>query len=555
VERAWLERGQGKALVRFAKDEYSNTIFEKVADGIIRNLSIGYDAFKSLDITKKGERIKSVLRTLWQPYELSFITVPADPSAQTRAASKVKDMERLMEDEETVEDQETKEEKNEEQEKSEQKTETEGEDLVQKERSRLKCLTNLCRKHKVMHMLDGFIENGTEEMQARGDILDEVSKSKTRIKTHHTTRIEPGDYEERVIYQQGVENFLRHRLNPKNKIDDKGDLYKNYSLVDMARKGLEVGGQRAMGMDRDSMLTRSLSTSDFPLILSNVANKELLASYETMMGEETFQPLVERKTFKNFKPKNAVRYGELGDLKPVLEGEEITFTSLSEAGQEWTIGSFARGVEVTRVNLINNDMDDFNVLYDWTRAISRLRSRIVYGLLKSHVMHDGKQVFHADHKNLAEKASMPDIDSFNSAVYHMSLHKGIDEREDDYIGVSPKFIIAGTILDSYIRRLIYEPFTPNELEKTNPYRGRFIPITDARLNPAPGQPAPWILAASPSRIPIIYVGNLASEPYPVIDSEVNKRTRGLSIYCWYDFGATIPEYRGLYKNPGEVYEL
>jgi len=42
VERAWLEGGEGHALVRFSKREDADVVFKDVVDGILRNISVGY---------------------------------------------------------------------------------------------------------------------------------------------------------------------------------------------------------------------------------------------------------------------------------------------------------------------------------------------------------------------------------------------------------------------------------------------------------------------------------------------------------------------------------
>lgn len=88
VERAWLADGEGRASLRFPPqgiDEAADRMWGMVSNKIIRNLSAGYRLLEVVwtDPEKRGEVGKmKVVR--WAPFELSFVTVPADVGAQTR---------------------------------------------------------------------------------------------------------------------------------------------------------------------------------------------------------------------------------------------------------------------------------------------------------------------------------------------------------------------------------------------------------------------------------------------------------------------------------------
>jgi len=85
VERAWIEKGEGRAIVRFPKaedDENADRVFRKIKDGIIRSLSVGYRRIK-IEVDKSKE--PKVWRVVdWEPFEISFVSVPFDIKAQVR---------------------------------------------------------------------------------------------------------------------------------------------------------------------------------------------------------------------------------------------------------------------------------------------------------------------------------------------------------------------------------------------------------------------------------------------------------------------------------------
>lgn len=85
VERAWIENGEGRAVVRFPKaedDAEADKVFRKIADKIIRSLSVGYRRLKIEVDKSKDPQVWRVVD--WEPFEISFVTVPADVGAQVR---------------------------------------------------------------------------------------------------------------------------------------------------------------------------------------------------------------------------------------------------------------------------------------------------------------------------------------------------------------------------------------------------------------------------------------------------------------------------------------
>ncbi len=78
-------KGEGRAQVRFAKDEYSERVFQKVKDKIIRNTSVGYriDDFK--EVSQKGDDIPTYRAQRWTPFEISLVGVGFDANATIRS--------------------------------------------------------------------------------------------------------------------------------------------------------------------------------------------------------------------------------------------------------------------------------------------------------------------------------------------------------------------------------------------------------------------------------------------------------------------------------------
>ena len=86
IDRAWVESGRGEAEVTFDDDDASEKIFKKVQSGTLKGVSVGYtiDTWEEVMPNKQSADGKytgpcSIARK-WAPYEISIVSVPADPT-------------------------------------------------------------------------------------------------------------------------------------------------------------------------------------------------------------------------------------------------------------------------------------------------------------------------------------------------------------------------------------------------------------------------------------------------------------------------------------------
>lgn len=104
VERAWIgDDARGHALVKFDTDDESEKIFQKVKNGFLRGVSVGYRIREFLQL-KEDEvsadgRFKgpAVVVTKWEPLEISIVSVPADPGVGVGRSMETEEKETHME--------------------------------------------------------------------------------------------------------------------------------------------------------------------------------------------------------------------------------------------------------------------------------------------------------------------------------------------------------------------------------------------------------------------------------------------------------------------------
>lgn len=69
----------GRATVRFGKSGRADEIFNDVVDGIRKHVSVGYRVHK-VEVEKRKGAADLVRVTDWEPYEISIVPIPADPT-------------------------------------------------------------------------------------------------------------------------------------------------------------------------------------------------------------------------------------------------------------------------------------------------------------------------------------------------------------------------------------------------------------------------------------------------------------------------------------------
>ncbi len=86
VNRVWVENSRGCAEIEFDSDDESEKIYQKVKNGTLKGVSVGYrvDAWEEIAPNKKSADGRftgpAEIAKKWTPYEISIVSVPADPT-------------------------------------------------------------------------------------------------------------------------------------------------------------------------------------------------------------------------------------------------------------------------------------------------------------------------------------------------------------------------------------------------------------------------------------------------------------------------------------------
>lgn len=571
---ARIEGGQGFARVRLTSAPDAAPIVQRIMDGTVSAVSVGYRVHR-YDITKaQGQR--ELWRAVdWEPMEISAVAMPADPGAHIRGtdprpetltpclltradapALSPNQTRTTMPETQTPE--------------AEAAVETHAvppspvapaadpsPDAIRTEVNRAAAeMLALCERHALgAGFAADLIRRGLSLDAARAAILDKLAEADAPAArgSEPVAATVRGTGAADAAYRDAMSEALLHRHNPgRAQLTDRAREFRGLTLLELARHALDRRGIATRGLSKMELATEALigrsglhSTSDFPLILANVANKTLRAAYDTT--PRTFTAWARQAVITDFKPVARNQLGGAPDLLRVPESGEFTYGTIGESREVYALVTYGRIVGITRQTLINDDLDAFTRIPSaFGAAAADLESDLVYSILSTNPnMADGNPLFHASHANLGTAGAISET-TLAEAYRLFGNQRGLEGRQ---ISVLPRYIITPPGVRSVEARKNVTATTPNAVAGVNAFANRLEPIEEARLIPAAG-PDPWFLAADPSRIDTIEFAYLEGQQGVYTETRSGFEVDGIEIKARHDFAAKAIDWRGLFRNAG-----
>jgi hypothetical protein len=552
IARAWVENGQGKATVRFSKRADVDPVWQDVQDGILRNASMGVAIHAVEDVTPQGATMRQVLVTDWEPEEVSLVPVGADPGAGFKFERATGPQEQKM-DETIVEAGLAGAKSNATGEEARDELtinlDAERQAAALAERTRIREIEKVGRTLNIdARLVAQHVEAGTSIEEFRKLAFDKRAEEDERNPIRSAAAVVTRDQTD--TRRAGIMAALLHRYDPAvfPLKDDLGRDWAGQTLLDLAKECLETSGTRTKRLPRHEIAKLALSTSDFPAILADVANKTLRQSYEAY--PRTFLPFSRRRSAVDFKNINAVQLGEAPSLMKVNEKGEFTHGSIAESKETYKLATYGRIVSITRQTIINDDLSAFTrIPAGFGVAAATLESDTVWGIITSNpAMGDGVALFHANHANLnTGTGSALALTGLGAGMAAMAKQKGLDGIT--VLNVQPRYLVVPVALQLAAFQMIAPNLAPAKSADLVPdYIRALTPIAEPRLDAA--STTAWYLFASPDQIDTIEYAYLEGQDGVYIETRQGFDVDGVEIKARLDFGAKAIDWRGLQKNVG-----
>ena len=309
----------------------------------------------------------------------------------------------------------------------------------------------------------------------------------------------------------------------------------------------------AMAADRQLTAAGEFSTISLTGILSNVANKTMLASFEAV--DNVLALISAQADANDFKQVTSYRMTGIGEFQKVGPSGELKHGTLGEETFQNQVETYGTLLSLNRQMMINDDLGAFLRL---PRIIGRQSAIKLQKVGFSLLLANAGNFFIAAHRNYFDGADS----SLQIGSLSVAEQKFFDQTDEngDPISMTPGILLVPTSLKT-VADLLYNEVSVNETTTANkpkparnPHAGKFRPVATPWLNAQSltgSSPTAWYLLADPADAAVLEVIYLRGRRTPVIESEETAfNTLGMQWRGYFDFGVALQEHRAGVKSKG-----
>lgn len=573
IQKVWVDDSERKAraLVQFDDDEDSEKVFQKVKKGIIKGVSVGYSV-SSWEEVKAGKTSSNGRHTgpayvalKWQPFEISIEPTPADPSVGVGRSYNQNESEEdgmkglkmlalaaqgLMHAPDTggaaggsagapPEGNG---------ERAAAPLAVDPSQAVQQgataERARVTEINTLCRNFGMD--ATPFIEDGSTVDKVKDAIL----QKQIADRAPHRSSVQVGQEDQDKFRAAATDALLLRAARTVDKPAAGAAELRGLRLRDLAVECLHRAGESGAHMLRDEeLLKRALSPdSTFQGIISNAANKTLSQAYAE--APTTFQHWTGKGSNSDFKAAEHYRISEAGNLELTPQNGLIPYdTAMKDEKVTKAVLTYSKRWGFTREAFINDDLSMLSrVPAAYVIAAKRGINKLVYKMLASNpLIFDGKNLFHADHGNLGTPGKISTA-TMSEGRKLMRTQKG--QRGEATLNISPRFLLSPAELETEAIQYLRSEADPAAAHSgvVNVFRNSYDIIVDAELDQY--SMSAWYLAADPNIADTVEVTYLRGQEEPTLETDIPFDRLGIDFRIYFDYGVTLLDSRGLFKNEG-----
>lgn len=599
VESAKIEGRTGIATLRFARaedDEEADRIFRKIADGVLRQVSVGYRIHRLEKVEDSDDGVPVYRATDWEPMEISVVPIGADSQAQVRSGSAEPNPCEIVEheDDDPTEDKRMGAKTQQDPQggapaapppaptsdtdtRSDAKpSRSEDEIRMEERRAERERVADIQRYADTLGVSgDDLVRDEVGLDQARAKLLERYAEQK-RSGIEPGGRVEAvdgGDATEKLA--RGATDWMLVRAGAAPKVEEhsrkRGETYRadpgefrGMTLSEVAQRSLEAHGIRTAGMDKMTMLQRALAmraggyhtTSDFPTLLENVMHKTLLAEYD--LRDTDWRRFCTIGSVSDFRPHNRYRVAQFGRLEKLNEHGEFRNKPIDD-GEKESIQADTEGniISISRKTLINDDLDAFVGLSGRLGGAAAYSiEEAVFDMIKENngmgpKMSSGNPLFHSSHNNVAGQESLSVAGLEEDRIV---LAEQMDPGGNRYLNLRPDILLVPMGLGGEARVINAAEWdvdevasdSTNKFHKPNKVRGLFTTIIDT---PRLSGNRRYVLA-SPQVAPVFEVAFLNGQQEPFLEMQEGWRIDGVEWKVRLDYGVAAVDFRGAVTNEG-----
>ena len=549
-----VEGGQLIGDVTFGTDDGSQRVFSKYLEGILTDVSIGYEIRDYEVVQGADNELDTVRVTNFDIFEVSAVGIGFDGGAKKRekdenvGSSKMnkEELERFLALQAMVE--RTADETAEMKklmvirDNKELELETERKRLLDEniELKRQADVNATCDAHNVSSSeRKAFIDNKDMNIDAvRAKILADLEG----VTPPHSQKIDNPNARSNMIDGMVDALAMRAGANIENPHAD-AEKYRYASLVSIGNLLLP---ESERSFNPSEVAERSLLTGDFPLLLQSVGARVLTTEFEAQTASyKAWMKEVDVPDFRVMTDLTTSTGG--GRLDKTLENGDLRELSGTEKGESWKIESFGNKFVLTREMIINDDLGNFtNLIATFGQMAMTTANGIAYDILQgkgdysSYKMADGSGIYVGARNNSATAILSPD--AISAGRLAMSKHMSVDGNTP--LNITPKYLIVTPALEQVAREILGATNKISADANTgeiNVHQNSLELIVDSEIT----SDTAWYMLADRRTFKMGFLQGTNRSPVTKLNDTSISRTIYEGVF---DIGATVEDYRGLYRG-------
>ncbi len=545
-----VEDGQIIGDVTFGTDEDSQTIYRKYREGILTDVSIGYE-IEDYTVSRGAENESDeVLITRYSLFELSAVGIGFDSGAKKRNKEEIDRSHKMDEKQlERLAQLEAMSKRN-----KDENTELRGlldaqkadmdaqKEALEAERA------EIARERAIMTTVADFGERGqnalasfgskkVSDKELRAKILADFASSAKDI----IPNVDESDARGKMI--DAMVDGLALRVGAKIEKPVEGSAqYRNMSLTEVAS---DLLGADARGMSKHEIAKRSLVTGDFPLLLQSVGSRVLTSEFEAQTASyKAWMKMVDVPDFRTMSELTTSFGG--GRLDKIKERADLKKLGGTEQEETWKIETFGNSFELSREMLINDDLGNFtNLVGTFARMAQTTANGIAYDILQnkgdysSYKMADGSGMWIAGRNNTTTTALSSE--ALSEARLKMSKHKSVDGETP--LNIKPKYLIIPPALEVTAREILgaSSKIGADNVMIPNVNLNAYEVVVDPEIT----SDTAWYLLADHRTFKMGFLAG--TNRAPVIE-QTHSSVSGSEFEGVFDIGVMLEDYRGIFRG-------
>jgi HK97 family phage prohead protease len=545
ITDAWIDGGKLLGRIQFSETNAGRAAEGMVARGEVSAISVGYrvNVWTRVGIENDVEIWRA---DEWELLEASLVSVPADADALIRSAPATHNTHpkgNQMDQDQVIDNSNNEDTR----ERTARSPQNDGARQVMSDREVREAYDIAERCGISLDFVRQHVGAGGTMADFRTRAFDRLASEADRTRTSSSRSDESFDNPD--FLSRSIVDALSSKMTGKPPTGAAVELA-GRSMLEMGAMILQSRGERVSWANRvtlaDRVLTRTNTTSDFPLLLQSAGNRVLADAYQ--IAQTPLKQVARRRTVPDYRPASILRLSEAPRLEKVLEGGEIKHGTRVEAKEGFSIAPYAKIFSMSRQAIINDDLGAFNdTSAAFGRAAASTEADLIAGLLLANGgdganLNDGNPVYSTGRGNKAAAGAAITVASLGAGRKVLRDATDIDGKTP--LNVVPRHLVVGSAKETEAEQVLHE-LSAVQVDQVNPFPGKLTLHVEPRLI---GNS--WRLFADPSQLATIVIAYLAGREGPQIDLQQGWDVLGVEFRAVLDFGCAMQDWRGSYLNPG-----